>query len=256
MKRLTANSNEYANNNLDPLKRTFAGYAWHDITVEEMYRFHGVVLKMSIDDRNLGGYEAYFDDVIQINLSQDYNVKVSDFPPWAKNVFSLHRFKQIRAAYHPEVGSSAIGDKCHQLRFAINQLNYASRATFVPGPNLSFDEGGIASRSRMNPVRQYNKDKPNKFRVDFFVLANNTPEKYFIVDLDVYQGKNAENIGIAKEIEKLPTTQKAVVNAVINSKIANDPKGMRKIFMDNRYTAALLLVMLREKYGLLDAGTT
>ena len=50
---------------------------------------------------------------------------------------------------------------------------------------MTFDEGGVASRSRMNPVRQYNKDKPNKFRVDFFVLANNSPGKYFIVHLDV-----------------------------------------------------------------------
>ena len=52
--------------------------------------------------------------------------------------------------------------------------NATSRATFVPGPNLSFDEGGVSSRSRMNPVRQYNKDKPNKFCVDFFVLHEQT----------------------------------------------------------------------------------
>ena len=42
----------------------------------------------------------------------------------------------------------------------------------------TFDEGGIAMRSRYCPVRQYNKDKPNKYRVDFFILAD--ASYYFI----------------------------------------------------------------------------
>ena len=88
---------------------------------------------------------------------------------------------------------------------------------------MSFDEGGVASRSRFNPICQYNKDKPQKFHVDFFVLCNNSPGQYFILHCDVYQGKNAENIGIPDEITKLPTTQKAVVNSFIQSKLGNDP---------------------------------
>ena len=167
-----------------------------------MTQFCGCVLKMSIDDRKLGGYKAYFGSDVQVNLSNTYSVNLSHYPAWAKNYFTLFRFKQIRAALHPEVGASSIGDKCHQLRFGINQLNAAARRTFVPGANLSFDEGGVASRSRMNPVRQYNKDKPDKFRVEFFILSNNTPGKYFIYHLDVYQGKNSENINIAKGLER------------------------------------------------------
>ena len=206
--------------------------------------------------RKLGGYSAYFTKDPQVNMGRDYNVTLADFPAWANNVMTLGRFKQIRAAYHPEVGASEIGDKCHQLRHAINSMNAASKSTFVPGPNLSFDEGGVASRSRMNPVRQYNKDKPQKFRVDFFVLCNNTPGCYFIVHLDVYQGKNAQNIGIPEEIQNLPTTQKAVVNAVIQSGIANDTDGLRSLFTDNRYSSPPLFVLLREKYGILCSGTT
>ena len=34
----------------------------------------------------------------------------------------------------------------------------------------SFNKGGITLRSRMNPVWQYNKDKLNKYRVDFLHL--------------------------------------------------------------------------------------
>jgi len=50
----------------------------------------------------------------------------------------------------------------------------------------------------------------------------------------VYQGKNSTNHAhITEEAWKLPTTQKAVVNAVIASGINNDPHGMQEIYMDN-----------------------
>ena len=40
----------------------------------------------------------------------------------------------------------------------------------------------------------YNKDKPGKYRVDIFILAN--AKYYFIYHIDVYQGKNTANIDI------------------------------------------------------------
>ena len=83
------------------------------------------------------------------------------------------------------------------------QLNQSAYRMFTPGLDLSFDKGGIASHSRFNHVRQYNKDKPQKFRFDFFVLCNNSPEKYVILHCDVYQGKNSEDIGILEEIRSL-----------------------------------------------------
>lgn len=54
-KRLTANSNEYAIQNgpdMDGLT-FFAGWAWKNITVEEMIRFHGMVFKMSLMTESL-----------------------------------------------------------------------------------------------------------------------------------------------------------------------------------------------------------
>ena len=71
--------------------------------------------------------------------------------------------------------------------------------------------------------------------------------KNFIYHIDVYQWKNATNAHIVEEAWLLPTTQKAVVNAVISSGIDNDPEGMREIYMDNRYTSPDLFVLLQEK---------
>ena len=81
---------------------------------------------MSIDDRNLGEYEAYFTDEHVISLSPDYSVHLAEYPGWAAKVMTLSRFKQIRATYHPEKDSLSIGDKCHQLRYALNQFNATS----------------------------------------------------------------------------------------------------------------------------------
>ncbi len=183
-------------------------------------------------------------------------MKLTDHKPWGLKIMSLCRFKEICASFHPELGTSKVGDKCHQLRHALNTLNAASMRTFIPGIDLSFDEGGVASRSRFNPVRQYNKDKPQKFRVDFFVLCNNSPGMFFIIHCDVCQGKNATNIGIPQEIRSLSTTQKAVVNSIIQSHLGKEPNGIRCLFMDISYACASLFIMLREKIDILCSGTT
>ena len=56
VKRVTANSNNYARSHLDS-RGQFSGYPWHNITTQEMYRFYGVLLKMSIDCRKMGEYK-------------------------------------------------------------------------------------------------------------------------------------------------------------------------------------------------------
>jgi hypothetical protein len=163
---------------------------------------------------------------------------------------SLNRFKQIRGAFHPEdkVQGNGGEDKCYQIRASMNELNAASLANFVLEANCAFDEGGIACRSRYCPVRQYNKDKPDKFRVDFFILAGSST--YLIHHIDVYQGRNAANTGIDPLCVNLPTTMKAVVNAIIKSELSkgsNDVNGFRVLSLDNRYQCPQLACLVWKK---------
>eukprot|EP00957_Ditylum_brightwellii_P148771 11326148-Ditylum_brightwellii.AAC.1 len=115
------------------------------------------------------------------------------------------------------------GDKCHQLHYAIRKFNFTAKNTFHLGPHASFDEGGTAMLSQFCPVRQYNKDKPDKFRVDFFVLV--VCRDISIYHLDLYPGKNKADIDIGHIIKDILTTQKAVAITIIKSGIANDPNG-------------------------------
>ena len=133
------------------------------------------------------------------------------------------------------------------------QSKSCSRKNFDLGPNATFDEGGVATRSQFCCVRQYNKDKLDKFRIDFFVLADS--KYYFIRHIDVYQGKNASNIDIHPQAQNLPTTMKAVVNACYQTQMANDPNGARTLYADNRYSCPELLAILYEEMNILGAGT-
>ncbi|CAB9512517.1 unknown protein [Seminavis robusta] len=254
---LTRESNDYAKNQLldKDRKKKLCGGKWKDITVKETYVFLGILLKISLSPVDGGGYPAYFQkECKSINYCNHNEAKpIKNSQGWAQDYMSLTRFKQIRAAFHPEDKDMAAGssDKCYQLRRAINAANAASKATFEAGSHCAFDEGGVACRSRFCPVRQYNKDKPNKFRVDFFILACSTT--YAILHLDVYQGRNSKNIGIDESIHDLATTQKAVMNAVMST--FGDGQGARHIAMDNRYMCPELAVLLLTKCGCYSTGT-
>ena len=53
----------------------------------------------------------------------------------------------------------------------------------------------------------------------------------------------------------MPTTQKALANALIKAKVTNDPRGYRVVFSDNRYLAIELAIYIREKFKILTTGT-
>lgn len=224
-----------------------------------MYRFLGILLRISLNPVDAGGYPSYFNDKdITVSVSADEQYTIPGSKGFMASIpekyrMSLNRFKQIRGAFHPEdkILSDQLGDKCYMLRSVINELNRCSLRNFVPEGNLSFDEGGIACRSRYCPVRQYNKDKPDKFRVDFFILAGSASR--IIYNVDVYQGKNASNVGIAKEFHNLPTTMKVVLNAVLQTKLCNDGDdvdGYRVLSLDNRYQCPQLAYLLWNRYVL------
>ena len=82
--------------------------------------------------------------------------------------------------------------------------------------------------SHFFPVNQWNKDNPNKFRVDLFILEDD--KQYFIYNIDLYQINNTNNINVAEEIQHLPTTQKAMLNAILSAGVDNDPEGYRIFF--------------------------
>eukprot|EP00957_Ditylum_brightwellii_P105220 8020583-Ditylum_brightwellii.AAC.1 len=181
-----------------------------------------VYLHMSIEPYHLGGYKVYFNTTTKINIALGYIQEFKTYDWWENDIMTLVCFRQIRSTFHPETELSAKGDKCHQLRYLIWKINMAAKRTFHIGPKLEFDEGGVATQSCFYCIKQYNKDKPNKFCINFFALADS--KHYFVAHIDVYQGINAGNIDVDEKAKYLPTTMKTIVNACIVFRKANDPR--------------------------------
>ena len=81
----------------------------------------------------------------------------------------------------------------------------------------------------------------------FFILAGSKSRIVYDM-MDVYPGRNDCNVGIAEEFKNLPTTMKAVLNAVMHLEISNGSNdvngGFRVVAMDNRYQCAHLAYLL------------
>ena len=229
------------------------------MTTQEMYRLLGVMLKMSPQPVDGGGCHACF-RATNKELSMGFGSRakkllVLNTAGFAANMMSLKQFKQTRGAFHPEHKRvSNFGNKCCQSCAAFNQLNVVLCASFDPGKDLAFDEGGVACGSRLCPVRQHSKDNPDKHCVDFFVLAD--AKTHSVLHVDVYQGKNPCNINIRDEARGLPTTQKAAVNAVMQTHLHTETRGgYWHMSLDNRYQCPELAFLLQERCRLCSSGT-
>ncbi len=104
----------------------------------------------------------------------------------------------------------------------------------------------VGCRSQFFPVCQYSKDKPDKYRFVFFILADS--HSYAILHMDVYQCQNAENAFIYEIVKRLPTTMNAVMNAVYQLGLKNDVEyGRRLITIDNWYQLPELAMILQDR---------
>jgi hypothetical protein len=87
-----------------------------------------------------------------------------------------------------------------------------------------------------------------------FICAD--ASSYHIYNVDIYQGRNASNIDIDDTIATVPTTQKAVLNAMIQMGLEEDiTQGARSLALDNRYQCPELAHCLRERFYIYSYGT-
>jgi hypothetical protein len=78
---------------------------------------------------------------------------------------------------------------------------------------------------------------------------------YFKHHLDVDEGKNASNVSFQRIARHLPTMQKAVVNAVVATKMHKYVHRARHIAMDHKYACPELAFLLRQKFKIMSTST-
>ena len=94
-----------------------------NVTAQEILNIYGVIIQVSIEPRNLGGYSSYLESISRIRCGQGYTSIFEAYGVQASKLTSLYSFRQIRSAYHPEFGQYAVCDKCRQLTFPIYCFN-------------------------------------------------------------------------------------------------------------------------------------
>ena len=102
--------------------RLYLGYKWTNITVGEIIRLFKIILRISIDPHNMGGYPYYFVEDPMIHLGHVYSVQLRVYDAWGKYVMTLTILKHIQSEFHPEAGTSLCGYKCHQLHYFIRMF--------------------------------------------------------------------------------------------------------------------------------------
>ena len=99
---------------------------------------------------------------------------------------TLDLFKTICSEFHNYAGT--FGDKdrdiCHHPQYFICPFNVKTKMVLTFVQMFVFMKEVFFMRLKYYPVRMYNKDKPDKFCVDLFIMVDS--KHYFIYYLDVY----------------------------------------------------------------------
>ncbi|XP_069169874.1 piggyBac transposable element-derived protein 4-like [Procambarus clarkii] len=195
---------------------------WKPVKVKEIARYLGLSILMGIN--RLPTMRMYW----QTNK------------PWHARFFNMFmtskRFQHIAQFFHTfnnNVVPVNNTDKLIKVRPVMDYLKQRFQEVYSPLKELCLDEGTMAWRGRLS-FKVYNPNKPDKYGVKLYMLAESTTG--YIYGFDVYSG-------IGKTIMETVTR---LMRPLVN-------KG-HHLYMDNYYNSVSLTEKLRE-LGVYTCGT-
>ena len=129
-------------------------------------------------------------------------------------------------------------DKLTRVRPLLEHVNKMSQELFQPFENISIDERIVASRHKFSGIRQYIKDKPIRFGLKLWVLADT--KTGYTYNFFVYLGKKRTHI---------VNSAKGLAYSVVLELIPRLLNQGYRLFVDSFYTTYNLA------HDLLKAGT-
>ena len=117
---------------------------------------------------------------------------------WARGITSRKRYKALMAfLYVVDPDEEVPGDEPRKVNSFIESFKERCRNLYQPTQNVAIDERMVRSRHRSR-IRQYIKDKPTKWGIKLWVLADST--NGYTYDFNVYIGKAQVQETSAKRI--------------------------------------------------------
>ena len=212
---LVDETNRYASQNIFPGSR-----AWHDTTVVEMKAFVGILILMGI--QKLPRLEMYW--------SHKYSLIST---PNISKIMSSVRFQQLFRFLHLYNSTTSVlpGQPGYirlcKVRPFLNLITVQCEERYVVHQECTIDEAMIKFKGRVS-FKQYMKDKPTKWGIKVFVLADAT--NGYIRRFQIYTGKgvdsNSSQIGLCTKI-------------VLDLMEGLEDSGLH-LYTDNYYTSPLL----------------
>ena len=153
---------------------------------------------------------------------------------------SLTRFEQIYRFLHlcdseQQVAAGHPGyDYIFKVRKLLDLLSPRFLSQYNTHEELSVDEAMIPFKGRLS-IKQYMKDKPTKWGIKVFVLADE--RNGYTVRLQIYAGKNSN----------LATNDSGLCSCVVLELLNGLENNCPKVYMDNYYTSPELFLALYKK---------
>lgn len=175
---ICSHTNSYANEHI--MEGSFRSYAqadgsWQDITPDEIKRLIAMLI--------------YFGLVKVGNVDNYWSVKTLYHGLWARAIMPRTRFRALMALLHVvDPAAETPGDKLCKVESFIDYFKSRCLSLYQPRQNVAIDERMVKSRHRSG-IRQYIKDKPTKWGIKLWVLADSS--NGYTVDFDVYIGRAA-----------------------------------------------------------------
>uniref|UniRef100_A0A3Q3ENX6 PiggyBac transposable element-derived protein domain-containing protein n=1 Tax=Kryptolebias marmoratus TaxID=37003 RepID=A0A3Q3ENX6_KRYMA len=222
------NTNKNAAKNIESGKK----YKWTDINEDDLYKFFGILIYMSLV--SLPSFQDYW--------RQNHILSV----PLPSKIMTRDRFRSIFWNIHlsdPEEDrendrkkGTAGHEKLFRVRPLYEDILSACLAYYHPRRELAVDERMVATRAKTG-MTQYMKDKPTKWGIKIFVLAESSSG--YTIRFGIYTGKT------------FATSEHGLSHDIVMSLIQPACLGTGyHIYMDNFYTSPKLFMDLANmKYG-------
>ena len=207
---------------------------WYDTSIEEIKAFVGILILMGIV--KLPRIELYW------SLSHPYLVT-----PGISNVMSRVRFEQIFRFLHlcnntAQVSRGQPGyDRLFKVRKLFDLITAQFESEYTLHQQCSIDEAMIPYKGRLG-FKQYIKNKPTKWGIKVFVLADATV--CYVKRLQIYSGKEADN----------SHNQVGLCTKVVLDLLSGLENTGLELYTDNFYTSPILYNHLYNR-GINACGT-
>ena len=200
---------------------------WTPVEKDEFYRFIGLLMYMSWV--RVPRFCQYWSEETLLNGL------------WARRFMSIWRYKCLMSFLKVnDANKEDQKDKLTKIRFLMEYIRRKSMKLFQPFQNISIDERMVKNKGRYG-FRQYIRDKPTKWGMKLWVLADSSTG--YTYNFDVYLGKNNE-----------PNSQYGLAYTVVFKLIKGLCEQGYHLFFDNFYTGVKLMMDLVGK-GIRACGT-